>query len=1046
MTASLHLDPVGSGKTALALDLLLDTLRRGSSLPRVWALTATARQSRYLRDRIAARGGPGKSYFNIDFFIIYELNRRLLHLAATPVRGINQATRTTLLRQLMRQMMADGKLDYFGVIAEKRGFIEAIADFINELKRNGINEEDFSRAAVSAKEKEIAAIYLRYQTELKRRGLVDREGEGWLALAQLRRNPRMVSDVDLLLVDGFDQFTPVQARTLAQMALSIKRVDITLTLLPGKAGEISRRGAMTRDRLQDAFKELDLPLELKPIPARDEGRHTDLAALSRGIFQDIPRRECSPALALLEAPDEDAEVRSVLRRVKRQLRDGARPGDIMIATRDWERYAPRLRQIGAEFGLPIAFHRSSPLLDNPLVRALVELAELSPHFRRRDLLDLLRSPYLISGLDTEDIDLLDCRSRARLLLRGAKDDWLAIFPPDDGRCAAMARKLSRFIDAATPPEAAAFADHVAWLEGLLAHDASDETPVTLCIPTGEEADNQLAERDGDALRSLRRALRELVASRSITDSPHEAPAMLSWAENWSDIKYALQHAAAADSTAARRGRILATTVPDARGLPHESLAILGLAEGGFPAAPSEDPLFLDSERRELRRRGILLETQAERADDRGLFVELLSLPRHSLTLSRPTYQDGKPLLASYLWRAVLDVFPLQPIETIPAGKVVALDEAASPHELMLSAVEASGSLGGAESWLSRHSVYGDLWRRIMQGKDVELKRFSRLPVDAYSGKLERPRSLSLAREKLGPERIFSASQLKDYGQCGFRFFATRLLKLEDISEPETGYDLLQLGSLNHKILERTYKRIQERDLVIHDANRDEALAIFEDVADKLLERAPVALGFHPGPVWEAEAQMLRRRLRAVVSADFSPDNPFNTIAESRQVHALEKRFDDVVIDLPDGEALRLRGFIDRVDEAGGKLYVVDYKTGTTAINRRQMQEGRDFQMLTYVLSLAQLLAREGASEKAQGGLFWHLRNLKASGVFDVENEDDLAAVEAALEHIAAYLGAARAGSFPVKPNGSDASHCASYCEFTRFCRVSVTNRNKAAVN
>ena len=118
MTASLHLDPVGSGKTALALDLLLDTLRRGSSLPRVWALTATARQSRYLRDRIAARGGPGKSYFNIDFFTIYELNRRLLHLAATPVRGINQATRTTLLRQLMRQMMADGKLDYFGVIAE----------------------------------------------------------------------------------------------------------------------------------------------------------------------------------------------------------------------------------------------------------------------------------------------------------------------------------------------------------------------------------------------------------------------------------------------------------------------------------------------------------------------------------------------------------------------------------------------------------------------------------------------------------------------------------------------------------------------------------------------------------------------------------------------------------------------------------------------------------------------------------------------------------------------------------------------------------------
>ena len=40
-----------------------------------------------------------------------------------------------------------------------------------------------------------------------------------------------------------------------------------------------------------------------------------------------------------------------------------------------------------------------------------------------------------------------------------------------------------------------------------------------------------------------------------------------------------------------------------------------------------------------------------------------------------------------------------------------------------------------------------------------------------------------------------------WGLCGFRFFSRRLLHLEPYEEPESGLDALQLGSLNHKILE-----------------------------------------------------------------------------------------------------------------------------------------------------------------------------------------------------------------------------------------------------
>ena len=58
--------------------------------------------------------------------------------------------------------------------------------------------------------------------------------------------------------------------------------------------------------------------------------------------------------------------------------------------------------------------------------------------------------------------------------------------------------------------------------------------------------------------------------------------------------------------------------------------------------------------------------------------------------------------------------------------------------------------------------------------------------------------------------------------------------------------------------------------------------------------------------------------------------------------------------------LRVRGYIDRVESVDGRAVVVDYKSGTTPIPRREMEIGRDFQMMVYVLSL-ESPARAGRS-------------------------------------------------------------------------------------
>ena len=101
-------------------------------------------------------------------------------------------------------------------------------------------------------------------------------------------------------------------------------------------------------------------------------------------------------------------------------------------------------------------------------------------------------------------------------------------------------------------------------------------------------------------------------------------------------------------------------------------------------------------------------------------------------------------------------------------------------------------------------------------------------LDNYSGRLQDARLLDWVAKELGEKRIWSASQFNDYGMCGFRFFSKRLLKLEEIEEPETGMDAAQRGTVIHAILEDTYRELAQKGISITPEHMDMAIAILRD--------------------------------------------------------------------------------------------------------------------------------------------------------------------------------------------------------------------------
>ncbi len=1096
MTVEILLAPVGTGKTEIALQRLVTTIQQ--PFAQVWVLVSGKRQEDAFRQRLAEHYSSQQVYFNVEFFTFYQLYHRLLNLAQQPPRKLDDPARFGLLRTILEQLQREGKLPLYGAISQTPGFVRIVAEFIYELKQNVITHDEFLEAAhqsQSAKDQELSLIYSIYQQRLIDNAVVDREGEGWLALDVLQRfKPDIGRKVDLLIVDGYDQFTPLQAQLLMLLAERAQKALITLTTVPGREETIGRRFKKALKRLTDSAQ--TPPIITEWTPTFVERRHPALRHLLDAIFQPGSARESAEGyVALIEAPDPARESAAVLRQIKRLLlSQRCQPDDILITLRDWQRYAHHFDTIGRVYGVPLTLHRGDSIAQNPAVIMLFNLVNLhTSDFRRRDLFDVLRSPYFrIPELDAAQIDQLERISQTFIVTSG-RTLWLeavarATHPrqvedddqdePEDAilevaQATSLRRILTNFFDAVTPPARTTLENYIYWLDNLIGldnetnlDDGRDENPAesvfSLDMPhqIKQQSAQGVVERDLAAMHELKRILRTLLSGQALLKSLGESGEIERTAFLL-EIQTAVNNTAM-NQGAVRSGRVLVTTVTDARGLPHKHVFIPGLSEGIFPAQVAEDPLYLDTERQAL---GIPLETQAERSADDGLFYELISLAQESLTLSRPTVQDGVPWIASHLWRGAAAVFSDIGTTRIGIGAVVGAGDVISRDEAMLAVAEGlskENSLKPSSEILALYNwvmtAHPDQWGHIHRARLIELSRASRYqPHDRYSGRLSDPNLIAYVASQLNEERLWSASQLNDYGICGFRFFAKRFLKLEALEEPEEALNAAALGTINHEILERTYREIARRGLFIEPEYADEALTILRETAPSVLTKAPDNLGFRDSAKWEQEKKLLLRRLEQLLRQDFSDEGG---IAKKfgnapRQPYLLEAPFGTdggATVRIPisvDGknETLHLHGYIDRMDRIGNSVIVIDYKTGGTTIPVEEIKIGRNFQMMVYLRAAEYILAAQNDPNPpthVAGGLFWHIRTQKASGDLRLDDEGHEILAEAE-KSIGLNIAAGRKGDFVTQATKVQEGRCTHYCEYSQFCRMSTTHRRKPEI-
>jgi superfamily I DNA/RNA helicase len=1065
MTVTILVAPAGAGKTEYALNLAREAAAGLRATPHL--VTPSGVLVRSCRRRLALTGGA----LGVRVETFERLQSVLLNLSGEVYTELSEPVRRRLIRSLVESL----PLQHYSALARRPGFILVLQDLIAELKSDLIEPSALNQAIAGlgapARLAELAVIYAAYQDRLQEQGWADHEGLAWLAAQALERHPDLARDWPLLIIDGFDRFTPIQLTLMERLAGRVGRLVVTIT---GDLDATAPR--LVHGQFIKTLNALEERLHAPPtlLSGSRADRAPALAHLGQTLFRGAAgggtrRVPSGGAVELLEAPDRAGEARAALRWLKeRVVVDGMGLAEVALLAPSIPPYGDFIQQTAAEFLLPVRLVSGAPLRGNPAVAALLDLMRLSlplrpdrsePALPRRLLVEAWRSPYFDwSLLDTlpegaagslaADADALDAVAHWSRIT-GGQAQWEAALsglaayspggaaedestPPErlpvGARAQALLDRLHAVLGVVTPPAGQHdYQAFVRWLEQLIGADpAAGAAPFPSTADSGlrvvtraRQAIGGVAERDVAALQAFKEVLGGLIwAEQSLGATSMDFSAF------FDDLVGAVDAQSFQTPETAGREEMLVATLAQARGVPFRAVAVMGLAEGEFPAALSEDPFLRDSDRRALSKgSGLPLEPSIA-GGQLELFYETVSRAGQRLLLTRPRLADNGSLWqASPYWEEVLRRVVAAP-QSLTSQTVPAPDQAASWPELM-EGIAAHDADGRARDWAAtvcpERVAALDLASAVLRQRRAGRPAAADLAGPQYDGALAG--SVGLAGEfsrRFGPARRWSASRLETYRTCPFFFFVTSVLSLEAREEPEEGLDARQLGGIYHAILEEAYRA------AVDPADLAELSAALSTVAPTLLDEAPKRFGFRVNAWWRQTREEIMENVRrslaglAAIQGDYTPllyEAAFGLGGKPPLV-------------LRDGDdSFFLGGIIDRVDRTPcGQLRIIDYKTGGPGpFTMRAALEGKKLQLALYALAARDALGL-GAPDD---GFYWHVRQAEASplrlqGL--VDGPDSLLEV-AVLKSWEAVRGA-RDGQFaPHAPSDG----CPSYCPAVGFC-------------
>lgn len=995
-----------------------------------WAWLAHRVQRDALLEAAAERGLPGWLEPPISF--LSEL-RGLFEIEERPV-GI-------LTGRLLVARLAAEAADEAGLSAAARERGPARAHMIDgvfsELLPEGVPPETLGRAL-----RELGG------------DAFARRRNGWVAAAYAALRARLREE---------GRYDPRQIHAL--VAERIEAGGLSRAL--GGAGRLHIYGVTTLRARRRLFAALAAEERVETSVYLPDGEQLpEWEEVAGGPAERVERRGPLPRLEVQPAPDAVREAAWVARQVKGVLARGeAAPHEVAVVARSGREDTRRLHAALAAAGVPATARIRTILAEVPALNALLGLlgAEATG-WPYRSLRQVVASPYFEIGIDVRAIDFLaterrlsgleawegalrELRTRTEADRRGAlrgsgihgdrveKD--LAHFAALRGGVGRLggSRPEAEWIDLTRE----ILAGRLFRFRRRLCREAAERWDVV-----------RIDQRGVVALEALLVEWRELL--RNAPSGGGEALGAREWHRR---LRRLLEANEIALSTPLQTG-VQVLEAHEAALTPFRRLFVVHANDGVFPRAGRTGGVFSDAERARLARLGIPLSSREDALRrERELWRAVTAGEDVTITY-RTTDAAGVPRLPSLM------VPPHQPERELPrtldagaaaeaerpgtAPKPVSRAELLARETARLGRLRRSGDPAPfltPRPGLLRRVVLGAFADELRSGeldglvhceRELAVPEVTRRATAAtpesvlaldrpiserptpWNGHLRDPAVLEVLAERLGEGRVWSASQLEQYGRRPFDFLIERVLHVGEVEEVEEETSPLAFGSVAHALLQRFYERVKDDPPSAIDGRAQAALREAAEQTFAEFEGGGMWLGLPT--LWAVHRADVEQRVWEYLAWEL----PY--LAEKGARPALvEHRFGDEGAGDPvrlEGAAagggrgaLLLRGRIDRVDRypgpAGPSLQVIDYKSSSIP-SRKGYEDGALLQTALYMRALS--LTGYGPVKRGA------YRAIRRPG--DPKNGAELRAaqVDSVLRFALAIPARARAGLFEAVQAGS----------------------------
>src|SRR6266481_1040095 len=1007
--------------------------------------------------------------FGLHRFSFTQLAARLA-VATLGANGLAPGTslgNDALAARAVYEELAKGGLPYFDVVARFPGFARATASTLSELRSAGVTADDLRLAHASARD--VSALLRQFEEQCAAASIADRAALLGIA-AETVRTGWPFAGCPVLFLD-----VPIHSAAERDLVCALAQCSPELLLTCPTGDTRTLLGLKTLS----GFREVDR----KQVQAE-----SSLGRLGRYLFSEAtpPQEKSDEDVVFFSAPGEERECVEISRRIMELGSKGVCFDQIAILLRNPETYSGLMETALRRARIPAYFVRGNRRPD-PSGRALLALLACAGEGlsarRFSEYLSFAQVPQLSESGQPRESDGL---------LAFPEDELLNAFP-----FTILPEQVSRehrdvAVDETRPELEGSLRTPWRW-EQLLVEAAviggKDRWTRRLAgLENQLRLEREACTRDDPGsprLQSIESRLRNLGHLRafalSIIEELTALPGTTSWGEwiscleklasktlrqpqrvlavladmkpmspvqsvSLEEVRTVLHRSLAnvqPEPLSNRYGRVFVGTPEQARGRLFEVVFLPGLAERIFPQKLREDPLLLDSLRKELSSELRLL---ADRSQHERLLLQIaVGAARSRLYVSYPRLEiaEARPRVPSFY---MLDV--LRSITgRVPDYEQLAREaERAGDSRLAWPAPRDPGrAVDDSEYDLAVLSPLLNSTNRNRRGRlayVMELNehlarslrsrwaRWSRKwsPYDGLCKKSEAVTEI-LAKYQLS-SRPYSVSALQKFAVCPYQFLLSGIYRIAPREEPAPieQLDPLTRGAMFHRIQSRTMRELHKSGaLPLTPTNLKGAARQLDQTVDDVASQYRQDLAPAIERVWVDAVENIREDLHAWrerlaatsawIPAHFEFGFGFKT-REGEDPASLSE-----AVTLPSGE--RLHGFVDLIERSidGERLRVTDYKTGRNYLPKDLVVgKGEVLQPVLYGLAVETALNRPVAESR----LFF----CTARGGF---NEQVIQLNDTARNHGIAVLRAierAIGSGFLVPAPREDACSC---CDFQEVC-------------